>query len=74
MLLAAQRDAIRITHVFLGQPGEEVDQLRPRNCGKWWIVGEELRQFLACAVVVGDGVFAATDGLFVVDDVGDRLR
>jgi hypothetical protein len=74
LLLAARCDAIRIAHIFLGQPGKEDDQLRPRNRGKWWIVGEELQQLLACAVVVGDGMFAAADGLFVLDEVSDRLR
>jgi hypothetical protein len=65
---------VRIAHEFFGRPGEEVDQLRLRNRGKWWIVGAELRQLLARAVVVGDGMLAAADGFFVMDEVGDRLR
>jgi len=39
--------------------------LRPRNRSKRWIIGEKLQQFLACAVLVGDGMLAAADSFFV---------
>ena len=49
------------------------NHLRARDRGERRIIVEELDQLLARIVIISDGVFAATDGFFVVDEISERL-